>query len=181
MKKLIVAIVMLWASVASAQTYVAASGGSDSNPCTLASPCSTLLHAIGVGTSGTIYMLPGTYHNVSVTEPNPNITITSSTRFASDVIFDGAIPVTGFTGSGPYVATGWTNTFHPSPNASATISPAHPLAVWPDQVFWDGAPLNVACDPKNGPFTAPIGTQTISDGVLGTTVINGVSIPSLTS
>ena len=181
MKKLIVAIVMLWASMASAQTYVSTTG-SDSNPCTLASPCLTLAHAIVVGTTGTIYMLPGTYHNVSVTEPNPNITITSSTGFPSDVTWDGAIAVTGFTGSGPYVATGWTNTFHPSPNATSNINPTYPLAVWPDQVFFDGAPLNIACDPKNGPYPATLATaRTITDGVLGTSTVHGSPVPTITS
>src|SRR5882757_6479913 len=136
--------------------------GSDSNPCTLASPCATVTHAIAL-TPSFIEVLPGTYRQqATIPVSSVGLTIEGSTGFPGDVTFDGAVPVT-FTGSAPlWTSSGWFNTFSPTSD-SRTQDPSYPFALFVDQVMYDGMPMVLACDPKNGPYPTTLpGPRTVT-------------------
>jgi parallel beta-helix repeat protein len=122
-----------------------APSGDDANDGSQQSPFLTVTHAITVAPSGgTIVLRAGIYREAlpDVTQP---VTIQpypheQAWLSGSDVV-TGWVPVTG-----GWVHHGWTAQFCHSCWAQGAIDPQYPLAGWPDQVFFDGAPLTQVAD-----------------------------------
>ncbi|WP_131736693.1 right-handed parallel beta-helix repeat-containing protein [Actinomadura roseirufa] len=97
---------------------------------------------------GTIVLRGGVYHETVTVPSGKRLTIQSHPREAA--WFDGASPVTGWRpGNAAWVKEGWTARFDASPTYTAGagesgdadfrfVSPDHPMAAHPDQVWVDG-------------------------------------------
>ncbi|MDL4772337.1 right-handed parallel beta-helix repeat-containing protein [Actinomadura xylanilytica] len=128
---------------------VVSPSGSDSAAGSAGKPLRTVAKAIAKArTKDTIVVRGGVYHE-SVTVPaGKQLTIQSHPREA--VWFDGSSPVEAWTPrGGAWVRDGWTARFDASPTYTAGaaasgdddfqfVSPQHPMAAHPDQVWIDG-------------------------------------------
>lgn len=130
--------------------FVSPSGEDDADG-TREHPLRTLAKAIGEARSGgTIVLRGGVYHQTATVPAGKRLTIQAHPREA--VWFDGSTPVAGWTAEdGAWVHEGWTARFDSSPTytrgAKASpdsdfqfVSPDHPMASHPDQVWVDGVP-----------------------------------------
>ncbi|MBO2460088.1 right-handed parallel beta-helix repeat-containing protein [Actinomadura violacea] len=125
--------------------------GSDGADGTRKHPLRTLAKAVAKARSGgTVVVRGGVYHE-SVTVPGgKRLTVQSAPREA--VWLDGSSPVAGWRpGDHAWVHEGWATRFDASPTYTAGaresgdfdfrfVSPDHPMAAHPDQVWLDGVP-----------------------------------------
>jgi parallel beta-helix repeat protein len=161
-------------AVPSNAIFVSASAGSDSASGTVSSPMKTLGAALSRAASGqTIVLRGGTYHeSVQVGTAKSNITIQSYPKEAAWM--DGSSGVSGWTQVGSnWVHKGWTKRFDHSASfttgsaAGGFVSPAYPMAAWPDQVFVNGQQLDQvgsASQVAAGKFAVDYSAQTITVG-----------------
>lgn len=128
--------------------YVSAGNGTGGAG-TLASPYTSLAHAVAKAPSGsTLVLRAGTYRESIVLASTKKLTIQSYPKEA--VWLDGSDTVTGWKkGSVGWAVTGWNTGFDTSPTftkgasdgsveAIKFINPDYPLAAYPDQVWIDG-------------------------------------------
>ncbi|RFS84678.1 DUF1565 domain-containing protein [Actinomadura spongiicola] len=128
-----------------------APSGRDRADGTKKKPLRTLGRAIEKARSGgTIVLRGGDYHETVTVPAGKRLTIQAYPR--ESVWFDGSSPVTGWrAGNAAWVREGWTARFDSSPTYTAGaapsedsdfrfVSPEHPMAAHPDQVWIDGAP-----------------------------------------
>lgn len=128
--------------------YVSAGTGNGGSG-TLASPYTSLAHAIDKAPSGsTLVLRAGTYRESVVVASSKKLTIQSYPKEA--VWLDGSSTVTGWKkGSVGWAVSGWNTGFDTSPTftkgasdgsaeAIKFINPDYPLAAYPDQVWIDG-------------------------------------------
>ncbi|SNT03698.1 Protein of unknown function [Actinomadura meyerae] len=114
-------------------------------------PLRTLARAIAKARpGGTIVLRGGVYHQSATVPAGKRLTIQPHPREA--VWFDGSTPVAGWRAAdGAWVRDGWTAAFDSSPTYTAGakpsrdsdfqfVSPDHPMAAHPDQVWVDGVP-----------------------------------------
>jgi hypothetical protein len=129
-------------------------------------PLRTLTRAIQKAGSGdTIVLRGGVYHETATVPEGKRLTIQAYPR--EGVWFDGSSPVTGWTaGDGVWVHDGWTARFDSSPTYTPGaapskdadfqfVSPEHPMASHPDQVWIGGKPqrqVGSRSEVKSGTF-----------------------------
>ncbi|MDL4815683.1 right-handed parallel beta-helix repeat-containing protein [Actinomadura opuntiae] len=147
--------------------------GNDGADGTRKHPLRTLARAVAKAhPGGTVVLRGGVYHE-SVTVPGgKKLTIQSAPREA--VWLDGSSPVGGWrAGNDAWVREGWTTRFDASPTYTAGakasgdgdfqfVSPDHPMAAHPDQVWLDGAPqrqVGARADVKPGTFYVDEGAR----------------------
>lgn len=145
---------------------VVSTSGRDSAAGTARDPLRTVARAIEKARpKDTIVLRGGAYHE-SVTVPaGKGLTVQAHPREA--VWFDGSSPVTGWTArDGAWTSDGWTARFDASPTYTAGapaaadddfrfVSPEHPMAAHPDQLWIDGAPqrqVGSRAEVKGGTF-----------------------------
>lgn len=152
-----------------AAMYVSPSGN-NANSGSVSSPKLTLGAAIdAVASGGTVVVRAGVYPEKVGTKTKA---CTIQNYPGEAVWFDGADVVTGFTGSGPWVKTGWTTEFDHSTSYTAgdtgtrLIEPAYPNAAWPDMLFIDGVrqELVVGVTPGAGQWTVDYAANTLTIG-----------------
>lgn len=128
-----------------------APSGTDAGSGSAGSPWQTVAHAVAAAPSGsTVVLRAGTYHE-SVSVPAGRA-LTVQAYPGEPVWFDGskAMPAWTADGSG-WRADGWTARFDHSPTYTpgapdntmpgfSFVNAAHPLAAYPEQVFFDGLP-----------------------------------------
>ena len=125
-------------AIPATNAFFVAPTGSDNAAGTQAAPWATLGHAVAAAPNhATIVMRAGIYRE-SVTIASKTLTIQPYPNEA--VVLRGSRIVSGFVKTGSqWVLKGWNYQF-PRQNARA-VSPDHPLANAPDQVFVDGSEL----------------------------------------
>ncbi|MBD2892816.1 hypothetical protein amrb99_17340 [Actinomadura sp. RB99] len=140
--------------------------GSDGADGTRKHPLRTLAKAVAKARSGGTVVLRGGVYHESVTVPGgKRLTVQSAPHEA--VWLDGSSPVGGWRqGNRAWVHEGWTTRFDNSPTYTAGarasgdsdfrfVSPDHPMAAHPDQVWLDGVPqkqVGSRGDVKDGTF-----------------------------
>lgn len=139
--------------------YVTAGNGTSGSG-SLASPYTSLAHAVATAPSGsTLVLRAGTYHE-SVNVPGvKKVTIQAYPKEA--VWLDGSSPVAGWKKSSVgWAVSGWTTNFSSGPTftkdapdnaAEATkfVDPAYPMAAHPEQVWIDGIAQKEVAAEKN--------------------------------
>lgn len=139
-------------TVLGSQTYTypsdarfVAPGGDDSASGSKASPYRTVAKALStVAAGGTIVLRAGNYHESLVIDKRVTVQ-----NYPNEVAwFDGSRSVDNWVKSGSsWVSSGWTAKFSSTMGGDAAyrarfISPAHPMAAHPDQLFVDGHQLD---------------------------------------
>jgi hypothetical protein len=125
-------------------TLFVSPNGNDSASGTANAPLRTLARAVNIAPSGTtIQLTSGTYRE-SVQVYRKQLTIQPAP--GAQVVFDGARVVNNWRASGgDWVSDGWTfeprRIFANPSDVNNPVSPAHPMAGWPDQAFFEGRPL----------------------------------------
>ncbi|QKG23085.1 right-handed parallel beta-helix repeat-containing protein [Actinomadura verrucosospora] len=132
-----------------------APSGDDNAAGTLREPLRTLGAAVAKApVQGTIVLRGGTYHESVKVPAGRKLTIQSASHEA--VWLDGSSPVTGWRQeNGAWVHDGWTARFDASPTYTSGaapsddpdfqfVSPDHPMAAHPDQLWIDGSPQTQA-------------------------------------
>jgi hypothetical protein len=124
-----------------------APNGRDTNAGTQAAPFLTLTHAVAVAPSGaTIVLRAGTYR-----ERVPNIyrKVTIQPYPHEHVWLNGSVVVSGFGyhPSNGFWSHAWTSTLCHTCYPASAIDPNYPAAGLPDQVFFDGTPLQQVSAP----------------------------------
>ncbi|HZK80605.1 MAG TPA: right-handed parallel beta-helix repeat-containing protein, partial [Humisphaera sp.] len=130
--------------------YVAASGGLDANPGTLAQPFATIQDAANVAMPGdTVFIEAGTYRETvkPVNSGTAGLPITYEPYNGASVTIDGADPITG-----------WTK----SSGSIYKATQAWDLGDGNNQVFANGTQLTQATWPNTGPNPMVVTTATIT-------------------
>ncbi len=159
-------VMMLWASLASAQIFVDSTNGSDSNNClSSVTACQTVGHALTLG--NTLLLAAGAYpEEITISKP----TSLKTTDGTSDAYFDGGISVTNWTnnGDGTWSATLPYTSLIPTSSSTCqsclgTVQYAQ-YAMYPDAVHEvtvsgsDKNSLMEVCNPS-GPYVTPTAGQ----------------------
>lgn len=120
--------------------FFVAPAGNDLASGTQSLPWKTVGHAVTAAPAGaTIVLRGGTYHE-SVSFPYAK-TLTLQPYPREQVVFDGAVPVTGWVADGSaWRVDGWTVNFKEGGRPELVTS-QYPLAAYPDMVFYDGRQL----------------------------------------
>ena len=134
-------------SVPANAIFVATTGVNTSTG-TQQAPLRTLAAALTKATTGTTIVLRRGVYNESLSIPGTKSGVTIQAYPGEAVWLDGSIVVSNWAASGTtWVATGWKAqfdhwaSFTTGSNAGGFVSPAYPMAAWPDQVFVDGTQL----------------------------------------
>lgn len=124
-------------SVAAAGIVHVSPTGSDSADGSAGSPVQTIRRAVQLASAGDVVRIgTGTYHEqVQVYSKEVHLTAAPG----ADVVFDGAIEVSGWQRSGDTWAAAWSTDFARAGTPHTTGD--RPEAGWPEQFFFDGAPL----------------------------------------
>jgi parallel beta-helix repeat protein len=156
-------------AVPSGAVFVSPSG-SDSADGSLSSPLRTVAAGIAKAKSGQAVVLRAGIYNEQVTIPTTKkLTIQAYPKEA--VWFDGSKQVTSWNGSGSTWTTPWD--FFPSSAIMGIndnprfVSPSHPLAARPDQVFLDGKQLTQVASAgqvTSGTFAVDASSRSITIG-----------------
>ncbi|MFD0685146.1 right-handed parallel beta-helix repeat-containing protein [Actinomadura fibrosa] len=152
--------------------------GRDGAKGTKKDPLRTVGKAIAKARSkDTVVLRGGVYHETVTVPAGKRLTIQAYPREA--VWFDGSSPVTGWTQQGgAWVKDGWTTRFDASPTYTAGapesgdedfrfVSPDHPMAAHPDQLWVDGAAqrqVRSRDGVENGAFHVDEGAKRLSLG-----------------
>ncbi len=131
-------------SIPSGALFVAPTGN-DANAGTMAAPFLSVAHAVSVAPSGaTIVLRAGIYRETFGTVVRP---VTIEPYPHEQAWLSGSDVVTGWATAGSgWVHHGWTAQFCHTCYAAGAVDPLYPLAGWPDQMFFDGAPLTQVAD-----------------------------------
>lgn len=123
-----------------AGAFFVAPSGNDLGPGTQGLPWQTVQHAVSTAPSGATIVLRGGRYHESVTFPYAEA-FTLQPYPNEQVIFDGAVPVTGWVSDGStWRVDGWTTDFTEGGRPDLVTS-KYPLAAYPDMVFYDGKQL----------------------------------------
>lgn len=140
----------------SSRTWYVAPGGSDDASGSRSAPLRTIDVAVQRASSGDVISLRGGTYHQSVTIGKDGLTLRSEP--GERAVLDGAERVSGWRAQGGiWVKDGWSASFDRSPTYSwgapdgtdagwSFVSPAYPLAAWPDQVWVDGRSLRQVRD-----------------------------------
>ncbi|WP_192808676.1 right-handed parallel beta-helix repeat-containing protein [Actinomadura montaniterrae] len=155
-----------------------APGGDDQAAATRQAPLRTLGAAVAKApVGGTIVLRGGTYHESVKVPEGRHVTIQSAPHEV--VWLDGSSPVTGWRSeNGAWVRDGWTTRLDASPTytkgaepsddpAFQFVSPDHPMAAHPDQLWVDGAPqtqVGSRAEVRKGKFYVDEATQRLYMG-----------------
>ncbi|PZS24582.1 MAG: hypothetical protein DLM58_24450 [Pseudonocardiales bacterium] len=149
--------------------FVSPSGNDASGTGSLQDPFATVSRGVAASPSGgTVVLRAGSYNEYLFVGK----TVTIQNYPGEVAWMDGSVPVGGWTRSGStWIHTGWNHSFDHSAsfdcgsNSGGFVNTAHPMAAYPDQVFFDGGQqVQVSANPGPGQFAVNYSSGTIVTG-----------------